>query len=42
MNSQFKRLNRNRGAFSTKLSLEKALYLLIERISRKWTHPIRN
>ncbi len=42
LNSQFKRLNRNRSVFSTKLSLEKALYLSIERISRKWTHPIRN
>lgn len=42
LNSQFKRLNRSRSVFSTKLSLEKALYLSIERISRKWTHPIRN
>lgn len=42
LNSQFKKLNRNRSVFSTKLSLEKALYLSIERISRKWTHPIRN
>src|SRR3712207_8764248 len=37
-----KRLNRNRSVFPTKSSLEKALFLSVEKISKKWTHPIRN
>lgn len=42
LNSQFKRLNRNRSVFTTKTSLEKALFLSVEKISKKWKHPIRN
>ena len=42
LNEQFKRLNRNRSVFPTKSSLEKALFLSVEKISKKWTHPIRN
>ena len=42
LNAQFKRLNRNRSVFPTKSSLEKALFLSLEKISKKWTHPIRN
>ena len=42
LNAQFKRLNRNRSVFPTKSSLEKALFLSVEKISKKWTHPIRN
>lgn len=42
LNAQFKRLNRNRSVFPTKLSLEKALYLSVEKISKKWKQPIRN
>ena len=37
-----KRLNRNRSVFPTKSSLEKALFLSVEKISKKWTYPIRN
>ena len=42
VNAQFNRLKRNRSVFPTKSSLEKALFLLAEKISKKWTHPIRN
>lgn len=42
LNAQFKRLNRNRSVFPTKASLEKALFLSVEKISKKWKQPIRN
>ena len=42
LNAQFKRLNMNRSVFPTKSSLEKALFLSVEKISKKWTYPIRN
>lgn len=42
LNAQFKRLNRNRTIFPSRDSLDKALYLSVERISRKWKQPIRN
>lgn len=42
INAQFKRLNRNRSVFPTKSSLEKTLFLSVEKISKKWIHPIRN
>ena len=42
LNAQFKGLNRNRSVFPTKSSLEKALFLSVEKISKKWTYPIRN
>lgn len=42
LNTQFKRLNRNRSVFPTKASLEKALFLSVEKISKKWKQPIRN
>ena len=35
LNVQFKRLNRNRSVFPTKSSLEKALFLSVEKISKK-------
>ncbi len=35
LNAQFKRLNRNKRVFPTKSYLEKALYLSIEKVSKK-------
>ena len=42
LNAQFKRINKNRMVFPSKKSLEKALYLAIEDIVKKWKQPIRN
>ena len=42
LNAQFKKINKNRTVFPNKKSLEKALYLAIEDITKKWTLPIRN
>ena len=40
LNAQFKRLNRNRSVFPTKSSLEKALFLSVEKISKKLSNII--
>ena len=42
LNAQFKRINKNRSVFPSKKALEKALYLAIEDIVKKWKQPIRN
>ena len=40
--SQLRRVTRQRGAFPTPDSAKKVLYLAIERISKRWNRPIRD
>lgn len=40
--SQLRRVTRQRGAFPTPDSAKKVLYLAIDRISRRWNRPIRD
>lgn len=42
VNSRLKSINKKRTVFTNKVALEKALYLAIEEISRKWKNPIRD
>lgn len=42
MQAQLRRVTRNRGAFPNPESVRKILYLVIERISKKWKRPIRD
>lgn len=42
VNSQLRKINKKRTVFPNKISLEKSLYLSVEKISRKWSMPIRN
>lgn len=40
--SQLRRVTRQRGAFPTEESVKKVLYLAIDRISQRWRRPIRD
>ena len=40
--SQLRRVTRQRGAFPTPESVKKVLYLAIDRISKRWNRPIRD
>lgn len=40
--SQLRRVTRQRGAFPTPDSAKKVLYLAIDRISKRWNRPIRD
>ena len=40
--SQLRRVTRQRGAFPTPESVKKVLYLAIDRISERWKRPIRD
>ena len=40
--SQLRRVTRQRGAFPTPESVKKVLYLAIDRISKRWSLPIRD
>ena len=42
VNSSFRRVNKNRGSFPTKESLEKSLFLEAKKFEKKWVMPIRN
>jgi transposase-like protein len=42
LNSQYRRINRNRSVFPSEESLRKALYLSTLKITKKWTKPIAN
>ena len=42
VNSRLRSINKKRTVFTNKVALEKALYLAIEEISRKWKNPIRD
>lgn len=42
VNSRLRSINKKRSVFTNKVALEKALYLAIEEIVRKWTNPIRD
>jgi len=42
MNSQLRKVTRNRGSFPTADSVRKVIYLAIQRISKKWKRPIRD
>jgi transposase-like protein len=42
LNSQYRRINRNRSVFPSEEALKKALYLATLNITRKWTAKIRN
>jgi len=42
VNSRLRSMNKRRSVFPNKVSLEKALYLAIERIVKKWTGAIRD
>lgn len=42
LNSQYRRINRNRSVFPSGESLRKALYLATIKITKKWTMPIHN
>ena len=42
VNSQLRKINKKRTVFPNKISLEKSLYLSVEKISKKWSIPIRN
>ncbi len=42
VNSQLRKINKKRTVFPNKISLEKSLYLSVEKISKKWRMPIRN
>jgi putative transposase len=40
--SQLRRVTRQRGAFPTPESVKKVLYLAIDKISQRWSRPIRD
>ena len=42
VNSRLRSMNKKRSVFPNKVSLEKALYLAVERIVKKWTGAIRD
>ena len=42
MNSQLRKVTRNRGSFPTADSVRKVIYLAIQRISKKWKRPIKD
>ncbi len=42
MQSQLRRVTRQRGAFPTPESAKKVLYLALDRISKRWNRPIRD
>ena len=42
LNYSLRRMLKNRGAFPNDDSITKILYLAINRVSKKWTMPIRN
>jgi putative transposase len=42
MQAQFRRVTRQRGAFPTPESAKKVLYLALDRISKRWSRPIRD
>lgn len=42
LNSQFRRLNKQRSVFPSSQALIKALYIATREITKKWTMPIRN
>ena len=42
MQSQLRRVTRQRGAFPTPESAKKVLYLALDRISKRWSRPIRD
>lgn len=42
MQSQLRRVTRQRGAFPTPDSAKKVLYLALDRISKRWNRPIRD
>ena len=42
LNNSLRKMLKNRGAFPTDDSICKVIYLAIERVSKKWTMPIRN
>jgi transposase-like protein len=42
LNSQYRRINRNRSVFPSEEALKKALYLATLNITRKWTSKIHN
>ncbi len=42
LNSQLRRVTRNRGSFPTPDSVRKVLYLALAKASKKWTMPIRD
>ncbi|VTX77683.1 transposase [Gemella haemolysans] len=41
VNSRLRSMNKKRSVFPNKVSLEKALYLAVERIVKKWTGAIK-
>lgn len=42
LNASLRKVTKNRAAFSNDDSIYKIMYLAIDRISKKWTMPIRN
>lgn len=42
VNSQLRKINKKRTVFPNKISLDKSLYLSVEKISQKWSMIIRN
>ena len=42
LNASLKRVTKKRGAFPTPDAVRKVLYLAIERVSARWSRPIRN
>ena len=42
LNSQLRRVTRNRGSFPTPDSVRKVLYLALQKASKKWTMPIKD
>jgi len=42
MNSQLRKVTRNRGSFPTADSVRKVIYLAMQRISKKWKRPIKD
>ncbi|MCK4301269.1 MAG: IS256 family transposase [candidate division Zixibacteria bacterium] len=42
MNSQLRKVTRNRGSFPTADSVRKVIYLALQRISKKWKRPIKD
>lgn len=41
VNSRLRRMNKKRSVFPSKIALEKAIYLALERIIKKWTAPVK-
>jgi putative transposase len=42
LNASLRRVTKKRGAFPTSDSVRKVLYLAIERVSQRWSRPIKN